>query len=172
MRPTFTWNEVKRHSKRDDLHFVMEGKGYNATKFQYEHPRFSVRIDSNATERGGYESLLDQGGTDVTELFHDAGHGDEAKALLKTLQVGVVETRVSSKTVTSTLSPQDLTARGQNDTRPNSWTKPVEIGQSTSGLGCRNWWILVGDMRGFGARALLFLSRPDLGLNQNGSGIL
>lgn len=36
---------------------------------------------------------MDQGGQDVTELFDDAGHSDEARAILKTLQIGAVKVR-------------------------------------------------------------------------------
>lgn len=40
---------------------------------------------------GGDEFLLDQAGTDVTELFEDTGHSEEARTILKTLQVGKME---------------------------------------------------------------------------------
>lgn len=44
--------------------------------------------------RGGPEFLLDQGGGDVTELFEDAGHSEEARSILKKLKIGVVEGKV------------------------------------------------------------------------------
>ncbi|KAJ4178706.1 hypothetical protein NW755_013000 [Fusarium falciforme] len=44
--------------------------------------------------RGGEDFLLDQGGTDVTELFKDAGHSGEANAILATLEIGTVRTEV------------------------------------------------------------------------------
>ncbi|KAJ4232900.1 hypothetical protein NW757_013790, partial [Fusarium falciforme] len=43
---------------------------------------------------GGEDFLLDQGGTDVTELFKDAGHSGEANAILATLEIGTVRTEV------------------------------------------------------------------------------
>lgn len=46
------------------------------------------------TGRGGPEFLLDQGGGDVTELFEDAGHSEEARSILKKLKIGVVEGKV------------------------------------------------------------------------------
>lgn len=39
--------------------------------------------------------MLDQGGTDVTELFDAAGHDEEAKSVLGKLKVGVLEGKVS-----------------------------------------------------------------------------
>ncbi|KAJ4199130.1 hypothetical protein NW759_016153 [Fusarium solani] len=79
MEDMYIWAEVKKHSTADDLYLVIKNKVYDVTKFQHEHP-------------GGGEFILDQGGTDVTELFEDAEHSDEARSILKTLQIGTIKT--------------------------------------------------------------------------------
>ena len=38
--------------------------------------------------------MLDQGGTDVTELFEDAGHSEVARSILDRLEVGSVKDQV------------------------------------------------------------------------------
>lgn len=38
--------------------------------------------------------MLDQGGTDVTELFEDAGHSEVARSMLERLEVGSVKDQV------------------------------------------------------------------------------
>lgn len=44
---------------------------------------------------GGDEFLVDQGGQDVTELFDDAGHSEQARNILKTLASGTAKVRES-----------------------------------------------------------------------------
>ncbi|PKK49141.1 hypothetical protein CI102_5564 [Trichoderma harzianum] len=81
MSKAYTWSELQHHNKTEDLFIVVRGSVYDVTKFQHEHP-------------GGPEFLLDQGGGDVTELFEDAGHSEEARSILKKLKIGVVEGKV------------------------------------------------------------------------------
>ncbi|EIN10958.1 cytochrome b5 [Punctularia strigosozonata HHB-11173 SS5] len=75
---TVTIEELKEHSKKDDLYILISGKVYNVTKFIDEHP-------------GGDEVLLAEAGKDATEAFEDVGHSDEARALLPDMFVGNFE---------------------------------------------------------------------------------
>ncbi|KAJ4858074.1 cytochrome b5-like heme/Steroid binding domain-containing protein [Trichoderma breve] len=88
MSKTYTWSELQHHNKTEDLFIVVRGSVYDVTKFQHEHP-------------GGPEFLLDQGGGDVTELFEDAGHSEEARSILKKLKIGVVEGKANDTEETS-----------------------------------------------------------------------
>ncbi|KAL2699764.1 hypothetical protein AAEP93_009739 [Penicillium crustosum] len=81
MSRVFTKDEVSVHNLANDLLLIIDGNVYDVTRFQHEHP-------------GGDEFLLDQGGTDVTELFEDAGHSDEARNILKTLFLGKLGSQV------------------------------------------------------------------------------
>ncbi|KAL7905011.1 cytochrome b5-like heme/steroid binding domain-containing protein [Trichoderma velutinum] len=84
MSKLYTWSELQQYNKPNDLRIVIRGSVYDVTEFQNEHP-------------GGPEFLLDQGGGDVTELFEDAGHSDEARSLMKNFQVGVIEKKTNDK---------------------------------------------------------------------------
>ncbi|KAI7906304.1 cytochrome b5-like heme/steroid binding domain-containing protein [Cokeromyces recurvatus] len=74
----YTYEEVAKHNNRSDLWIIIEGKVYDITKFQDEHP-------------GGEEVLLDEGAKDGTGAFEDVGHSDDARELLKKYYVGDVD---------------------------------------------------------------------------------
>ncbi|KAH6985247.1 cytochrome b5-like heme/steroid binding domain-containing protein [Ilyonectria destructans] len=105
MKQEYAWSEIRKHSRPTDLHLVIEGKVYDVTKFQHEHP-------------GGEDFLLDQGGTDVTELFKDAGHSNEANAILAILEIGTVKTQdqkganVASERLPTNVRPVEQTNGG------------------------------------------------------------
>ncbi|CAH0021191.1 unnamed protein product [Clonostachys rhizophaga] len=94
MRKSYDWADISNHSKPEDLFLVIEGKVYDVTRFQHEHPCTAETVHADPpvwVRSGGDEFLVDQGGQDVTELFNDAGHSDEARAILKTLVIGEVK---------------------------------------------------------------------------------
>ncbi|KAI3571586.1 cytochrome b5-like heme/steroid binding domain-containing protein [Fusarium oxysporum f. sp. albedinis] len=113
MKQEYTWGEIRKHSRPTDLHLVIEGKVYDVTKFQHEHP-------------GGEDFLLDQGGTDVTELFKDAGHSDEANAMLVTLEIGIVRVEdqkganAAPERLPTNIRPVEQTNRGDGALGPSS----------------------------------------------------
>ncbi|KAF8318263.1 cytochrome b5 [Clavulina sp. PMI_390] len=72
---TFTLEDLKAHTTRDDIYLLISGKVYNCTKFMDEHP-------------GGDEVILAESAKDATEAFEDVGHSDEARDLLKEMYVG------------------------------------------------------------------------------------
>jgi cytochrome b involved in lipid metabolism len=37
-KPIFTWEEVRKHNKKDDCWIVVDDNVYNMTNFQYQHP--------------------------------------------------------------------------------------------------------------------------------------
>ncbi|KAH8804589.1 cytochrome b5-like heme/steroid binding domain-containing protein [Xylogone sp. PMI_703] len=100
MSRTYTWMEINTHNKPNDLYLVICNKLYDVTAFQHEHP-------------GGLDLLIDQGGKDVTDLFDDAGHSNEAKTLLESLQIGSVEKYSSIKFSTPTGETSE------NETQPD-----------------------------------------------------
>ncbi|CDO51451.1 hypothetical protein DV451_002429 [Geotrichum candidum] len=67
--------EIEKHTSRDDLWMVINGKVYDVTPFVDEHP-------------GGEEVLVDCGGIDATTPFEDVGHSDDAVEALVPLYVG------------------------------------------------------------------------------------
>ncbi|KAI8991731.1 cytochrome b5-like heme/steroid binding domain-containing protein [Mycotypha africana] len=74
----YTYEEIAQHNSREDLWMVIDGKVYDITSFQDEHP-------------GGEEVLLDEGAKDGTSAFEDVGHSDDARDLLKKYYVGDVD---------------------------------------------------------------------------------
>ncbi|CAD6446937.1 c05e1f4d-4b44-4baa-a57b-3798f91c0ad6 [Sclerotinia trifoliorum] len=101
----YTYAEAAEHKTKKDLFMVIHDNIYNVSSFVDEHP-------------GGEEVLLDVGGHDATEAFEDVGHSDEAREILKGLQIGTLK-RVAGdpapKPRTTTASPsssQDETGTG------------------------------------------------------------
>lgn len=68
-------DEVKQHTNRNSLWFVIHNKVYDVTKFLDDHP-------------GGEEVLLEQGGKNATEIFEDVSHSADAKELMKKYLIG------------------------------------------------------------------------------------
>lgn len=78
----FTYEEIAKHNSRSDLYMVIEGKVYDITTFQDEHP-------------GGEEVLLDEGAKDGTAAFDDVGHSQDARDMLEKYYIGDVDPTVS-----------------------------------------------------------------------------
>ncbi|KAI8080205.1 cytochrome b5-like heme/steroid binding domain-containing protein [Gilbertella persicaria] len=74
----FSYEEISKHNNRADLWMVIDGKVYDITPFQDEHP-------------GGEEVLIDEGAKDATAAFDDIGHSDDARDLLKKYYIGDVD---------------------------------------------------------------------------------
>lgn len=75
----YTAEEVAKHHTSADCWVVIHGIVYDVTDFISSHP-------------GGAGPLSKEGraGKDVTKAFERLGHSEEAKAMLKSLQVGVL----------------------------------------------------------------------------------
>lgn len=76
--------ELAKHTTRNDLWIVVNGKVYDVSKFVDEHP-------------GGEEVLIDVGGKDATREFEDVGHSEDAVDILNNLYVGPADPTVSFK---------------------------------------------------------------------------
>ncbi|KAK9234046.1 cytochrome b5 [Lipomyces kononenkoae] len=85
MSKVFTVSDVSLHNSKSSLFVVIHDGVYDVTEFVTQHP-------------GGEDVLLESAGTDVTEQFEDIGHSEEARAILKSLQLGIVQrdTKVKS----------------------------------------------------------------------------
>ncbi|KAK9350689.1 cytochrome b5 [Lipomyces doorenjongii] len=85
MSKVFTVSDVSLHNSKDSLFVVIHDEVYDVTEFVRQHP-------------GGEDVLLKTAGTDVTEQFEDIGHSEEARAILQSLQLGIVqrETKLES----------------------------------------------------------------------------
>ncbi|MCH9627267.1 MAG: hypothetical protein S4CHLAM2_09020 [Chlamydiales bacterium] len=70
-----TRKELANHNAHDDCWVAIHGNVYNITAFLDAHP-------------GGSEVLLDEAGTDVTRLFDQIDHSDDAEAMLAQYLVG------------------------------------------------------------------------------------
>lgn len=133
MTQTVTLEEVKQHTSRNSLWFVIHNKVYDVTKFMDEHP-------------GGEEVLLEQGGKDASEIFEDVSHSADAKDMMKNYLVG--ELPESERTVTKeekkTIAAQVTTKHFEDSDHSLSltWTQwVVTIAISTGvGLLVRSWF--------------------------------
>lgn len=56
-KQSISWDEVKKHNKREDCWIVVQGNVYNMTSFQYTHP-------------GGRHVIKQYAGQDATEVFY------------------------------------------------------------------------------------------------------
>ncbi|KAK9457015.1 hypothetical protein V1511DRAFT_243739 [Dipodascopsis uninucleata] len=74
----YKFEEVSKHTERDDLWMAIHGIVYDVTKFIDEHP-------------GGEEVLFDVGGLDATDAFEDVGHSDDARKILEPLKIGELD---------------------------------------------------------------------------------
>ena len=80
MTRTLSWEEIKKHNKRDDCWVVVDGVVYDMTSFLDEHP-------------GGRRLPLKHAGKDASEVWNSL-HGHKKEAILKQymhLRVGVAE---------------------------------------------------------------------------------
>merc|ERR1712070_736259 len=73
----FSREEVKAHTNREDVWFVIHNKVYDITKFLDDHP-------------GGEEVMLDKGGQDATHDFEDLHHSQEARKQMEEFMVGKI----------------------------------------------------------------------------------
>ncbi|CDH57385.1 cytochrome b5 [Lichtheimia corymbifera JMRC:FSU:9682] len=95
----YTYEEIAKHNKREDLWMVIDGKVYDITPFVDEHP-------------GGEEVLIDEGAKDATGPFEDVGHSPDARDLLEKYYIGDVDPAsvpvqtTSTTTTTSGQAPQ------------------------------------------------------------------
>eukprot|EP00756_Hemistasia_phaeocysticola_P012084 Hpha_TRINITY_DN15171_c0_g1::TRINITY_DN15171_c0_g1_i1::g.130169::m.130169 len=74
---SFTWDEVKKHTSRESLWFVLDKKVYDVTAFLNSHP-------------GGAKILMRQGGKDATRAFKIVNHSTQAKDLAQEYQIGTL----------------------------------------------------------------------------------
>ena len=72
----YTMNQVKKHNKKSDAWLVINKKVYDVTKWINKHP--------------GGMIIMKGVGKDATSLFRNVGHSDNAKKILKGLQIGVL----------------------------------------------------------------------------------
>ena len=73
-----SWEELKKHNKPGDYWIVIEGKVYDVTPYQAEHP-------------GGATILQQHSGKDATKSFIKQGHSEYAKSLRDMHLIGVIE---------------------------------------------------------------------------------
>jgi cytochrome b involved in lipid metabolism len=76
--PTYSWDEVRRHSGADSSWIVIDGDVYDVTGWLAEHP-------------GGPERLLEWAGKDASAAFRDAKHGPLTHVLRLNYRVGRIE---------------------------------------------------------------------------------
>lgn len=74
----FAFEEVAKHSGKDDCWLIISGKVYDVTPFLDDHP-------------GGDEILVTATGKDATEDFEDVGHSNDARETMNKYYVGDVD---------------------------------------------------------------------------------
>merc|ERR1719454_1443636 len=75
-QPSFSWDEVKQHSTKEDRWLVIDGEVYDITRWASKHP-------------GGSRVITHYAGQDATEAFN-AFHNDPAFArkYMKAIHIG------------------------------------------------------------------------------------
>jgi cytochrome b involved in lipid metabolism len=131
MTQTVTLEEVKKHTTRNSVWFVIHNKVYDVTKFMDEHP-------------GGEEVLLEQAGKNASEIFEDVSHSADAKDLMKTYLIGELpEHERTEEKVAKTSTSTKITKNFDDGDHSLSltWVQwGVTIGVSTVvGLLVRHW---------------------------------
>jgi len=74
---TYTLEEVKKHTTENNLWIIINNNVLDVTDFHRDHP-------------GGSHIILNNAGTDCTELFNDIGHSSDAKKLLDKYKIGIL----------------------------------------------------------------------------------
>lgn len=82
-KKSFSWSEIKKHSKKNDAWVVISGKIYDVTNYLAEHP-------------GGPQWITDWAGKEATEAFKTKGgmgleHSSFALDILKGYLIGTVD---------------------------------------------------------------------------------
>ncbi|KAJ8663776.1 hypothetical protein O0I10_000050 [Lichtheimia ornata] len=77
---TYTYEEVAKHNKPNDLWMVIHNKVFDITPFIDEHP-------------GGEEVLFDEGAKDASGPFDDVGHSDDARELMTKYYIGDIDSK-------------------------------------------------------------------------------
>eukprot|EP00698_Gefionella_okellyi_P023439 TRINITY_DN8013_c0_g1_i2.p2 TRINITY_DN8013_c0_g1~~TRINITY_DN8013_c0_g1_i2.p2 ORF type:complete len:156 (-),score=22.13 TRINITY_DN8013_c0_g1_i2:597-1013(-) len=81
----FTLEDIASHNTTKSAWVIVHGKVYDVTNFVPDHP-------------GGPEFIIrNSGDKDATSAFEDQGHSDDAREMLKPLQIGVLEPTVAAK---------------------------------------------------------------------------
>lgn len=73
----YSYLEVSRHNKEDNLWVVIHGEVFDVTNFK-KHP-------------GGFEILFDKGGKDASESFDDVNHTHKARGMMATYRIGKIK---------------------------------------------------------------------------------
>ncbi|KAI9025731.1 hypothetical protein DFJ74DRAFT_48693 [Hyaloraphidium curvatum] len=99
-----SWDEVKKHAKRDDMWIVIDGVVYDVTDFASKHP-------------GGTAPLASHAGQDVSFIFASI-HDDRARSMASSYAIG----RVSSPEpgARPTRAPHEAT-EGDHAIHPGRW---------------------------------------------------
>jgi len=74
----YTMEQVAQHKSKESIWIVLHNKVLDVTRFLELHP-------------GGDEVLLEQAGTDATATFESIGHSEDALALTRTYQIGMLK---------------------------------------------------------------------------------
>ncbi|KAK4160398.1 cytochrome b5-like heme/steroid binding domain-containing protein [Cladorrhinum sp. PSN259] len=85
---SITTTELSRHKTTQDLWVSVHGNVYDLTPFAADHP-------------GGIDILVECAGTDASEAFDYAGHGDDATKTMQKFCVGGLEGYQGKSTVKS-----------------------------------------------------------------------
>merc|ERR1712179_5695 len=87
--------EIKEHNNAESLWMAIEGRVYDVTKFQDDHP-------------GGPDVLLSTGGVDATDAFEEVMHSEQAKKEMEDFCIGKLKGYVKPE--------KSATAAGSNNT--------------------------------------------------------
>ena len=98
---TYTMEEVAKHDSEDSTWFVINGKVYDSTKYNKEHP-------------GGISSIVLAAGEDATEEFMSI-HSAKAKGMLEDYFIGYLEGADAAGGAAPAPAPAPAPANGASD---------------------------------------------------------
>ena len=87
--------ELNKHNNSENLWLVIDGKVYNLTDYQNDHP-------------GSDTILHDVAGTDATDDFHDVGHSKDAIEKMKEFEIGLYNKQCNKKETKKNLNDSSL----------------------------------------------------------------
>ncbi|GJQ83587.1 cytb5 [Trypoxylus dichotomus] len=73
----YNWKDIKNHNSESSAWIVIHNNVYDVTQYLIQHP-------------GGKEILLENAGTDCTEMFESVQHSKKARNELAELKIGEV----------------------------------------------------------------------------------
>ncbi|KAK3154772.1 hypothetical protein QOZ80_2BG0194900 [Eleusine coracana subsp. coracana] len=110
----YKFEEVRKHTERNDCWLIISGKVYDVTPFMEEHP-------------GGEDVLLASTGKDATTDYEDIGHSASATEMMHQYCIGDVDMASIPAKVTYAIPKEEISKKAPTTSTTGSWTTLLQL---------------------------------------------